>query len=122
MKKITADFATLTATLCTVFEGLDLEQIMDFVGYATRKDARHPFATKGHAYQMHRNVYDMGYDTADYIITKVFEDNGDIMVTFLERTGEGYNCPEEITEWTFEKSDFMIDVVGIDLDTYWGEG
>ena len=124
MKTITTDFDELSKTLVTVFEGLEIEEILSFMRLVLKPTAltTHPFVKRFHAYQMRRSVYDMSYDTAYYIIERVFKDeDGDIAVTLIEHTEGGYCRAPETVEWTFDIDYFLHAVVGLDPFYHWGE-
>lgn len=116
MKNITINFDTLARTIVTVFEGLDIDEILSFMrlvlkpnGYTSRT-----FRKLYHAYQMRRDVYAMCYDTEYYIIEKVYKDtDGTILVTYIEHDEGGYNFIPTTTEWTLEINDFLHMVVGM---------
>ena len=121
MKTITEDFNTLAETIVTVFEDLDLDEILSllrFVAKPTSLTSR-PFHKVHHSYQMRRSVYDMCYDVAYYIIERFWKLDGELVVTFIERTEGGYNYTPETIEWTLPINDFLHMIVGLDPFYHW---
>jgi methionine aminopeptidase len=116
MRIISEDFQTLTKTVTTVFEDMDLEEIRELADLLTRtcRIGYRPFKRIDHAYQMKRNVYDFDYETVHYIIERVFRDGDDLMITVLEHTDGGTAEPETI-EWTDALNDFLHEIVGVPI-------
>lgn len=125
MRIVSDDFNTLTATVCTVFEDLDLEEIMELVQVMTKVSSltSKPFRRVNHSYQMKKDVYDMAYESVHYIIERVFRDPAEgLMVTLLEHTEGGENWTPETIEWTFPLDEVLHEIIGVPVTYTWGEG
>lgn len=112
-------FETLTKTVATVFEDLNLEEIAE-LNEALTKTCRigaKPFKKVNHSLQMKRNVYDFDYETVHYIIERIFRDEehgyeGETMfVTYIEHTDGGTAEPETI-EYTIPLNEMLHEIVG----------
>lgn len=116
MRIINEDFQTLTKTVVTVFEDVDLEEIQELANVLTKtcRIGSRPFRKIGHALQMKRTVTDFDFETVEYVIERIFRDNGELMITLLEHTDGGTAEPETI-EWTDTINDFLHEVVGVPL-------
>ena len=123
MRIITEDFNTLTETVCTVFEDLSIEEIMELAEVMTKvcSITSRPFHRVNHSYQMKKSVYDMAYESVHYIIEKVFKDEGETLVTLLEHTEGGYNYTPETIEWTFPLDEVLHEIIGIPMSYHWDE-
>ena len=120
MKTITEDFNTLAETIVTVFEDLDLDEILSLLRYVTTQTelCSRPFHKVHHSYQMRRSVYDMSHEVEYYIIERFWKEDGELLVTFIERD-EGGTAVPETTEWTLEINDFMHMIVGLSPFYHW---
>lgn len=120
MKTITENFDTLAQTTVTVFEDLDLDEIISILRYVTKPSelCSRPFRKLFHSYQMRRSVYDMSHEVEYYIIERFWKDEGDILVTFIERD-EGGTATPETTEWTLTINDFLHMIVGLSPFYHW---
>lgn len=123
MRIITEDFNTLTETVCTVFEDLSIEEIMELAEVMTKVCSltSRPFRRVNHSYQMKKPVYDMAYESVHYIIEKVFKDEGETLVTLLEHTEGGYNYTPETIEWTFPLDEVLHEIIGVPMSYHWDE-
>lgn len=123
MRIVSDDFNTLTATVATVFEGLSFEEMTEIAEVMTKitRIGSKPFRMVNHAYQMHRDVYDMAYESVHYIIERIFRKDGEIWVTLLEHTEGGENWTPETIEWTFDLDEVLHEIVGVPLSYHWGE-
>lgn len=122
MKIIHDDFQTLTKTICTIFEGLSLEEMVELIGVMTKVSSlsSKPFRQVNHSYQMKRPVYDMAYESVHYIIERIFRDDDEgIMVTLLEHTEGGYNYTPETIEWTFPLNEVLHEIIGVPMSYHW---
>lgn len=122
MKIIHDDFQTLTETICTIFEGLTLEEMIELTGVMTKVSSlsSKPFRRVNNSYQMKRSVYDMAYENVHYIIERIFRDEDEgIMVTLLEHTSGGYNYTPETIEWTFPLDEVLHEIIGVPMSYHW---
>jgi len=120
MKTITENFDTLAQTTVTVFEDLDLDEILSLLRYVTKPSSlcSRPFRKLYHSYQMRRSVYDMDHEVEYYIIERIWKEDGEILVTFIERD-EGGTATPETTEWTLDVDAFLHMIVGMSPFFHW---
>lgn len=122
MRIINDNFQTLTETVCTVFEDLSMEEIIELMQVMTKTSSisSKPFRRINHSYQMKRDVYDMAYETVHYIIERIFRDEDEgVMVTLLEHTDGGENWTPETIEWTFPLDEVLHEIIGVPMSYHW---
>lgn len=124
MRIVSDDFNTLTATVCTVFEGLSFEEIARLADVMTKvaRIGSKPFRRVNHSLQMRRDVYDMAYESVHYIIERIFRDEVEgIMVTLLEHTDGGEHWTPETIEWTLPLDEVLYGVMDLPMSFHWVE-